>query len=107
VGLTGQHGQLTRITVIDPLSQEEIVMKKRARKLSLNRETLHSLEGLRRAVGGTDSDPTEVRTECFSHCASNCSNCTTESGTSAGSILATCGACSNGCATGGACTVGC
>jgi hypothetical protein len=79
-------------------------MKKKARRLTLNRETLHSLQHLHYVVGGVEATG---RTQCETRCASNCSNCGTESGSGDYSIFATCNVCSNECATGGACTVGC
>lgn len=69
--------------------------KKIIRKLALNRETMHSLDGVRNAVVGGRSIAV----------------CTTIGGTTrTEDTYDTCGpsaVCSGGCATGGACTVSC
>lgn len=77
-------------------------MKKKTRKLTLHRETLHSL------VYVSGGGPTG-RTDCWTGCATNCGGeCRTDdTGSGDPTIFATCGACSDGCATGGACTVSC
>jgi len=71
-------------------------MKKRTRKLSLNRETLFYLGSVTggitvaRTCTGTDQcgSPTDGGSDSYATCGFN-----------------TCGVCSGGCATGGACTV--
>jgi len=70
-------------------------MKKKAKKLVLNRETLWYLENV---VGGIS----------LARCLSNPCGNPGDGGTgSSPTVEATCYVCSNGCATGGACTVTC
>jgi len=70
--------------------------KKKAKKLTLNRETVIFLE---KVVGGIT---------VALRCGSDPCGHPGEGGTGGSpSIFDTCGACSNGCATGGACTVTC
>lgn len=73
-------------------------MKKHARKLVLNRETLRHLENLRNAVGGGT-----VHTNL-----SACAGCGDQGGAYGYFCMNTCEACSAAyCATGGACSVSC
>ena len=73
-------------------------MKKKVKKLVLNRETLGNLKGV---VGGALT--------LSPRCQSSPCGPTGPGDTGGGdlTIFATCGACSAGCATGGACTVTC
>ena len=77
-------------------------MRKKSRKLQLNRETLRTLtHGLNRVVGGTN----ETLTVCGSQCPS-CPSVRCEGGTDTG-VICTGSVCSNTCETGGACTGSC
>jgi hypothetical protein len=77
-------------------------MKKKARKLTLNRETLRFLDlGLKEVVGADTY---------AAGCATIGRRCTGTGDTGISvdpTICQTCYECSNGCATGGACTVSC
>jgi hypothetical protein len=82
-------------------------MKKKSKKLTLHRETLRSMEDFRMrgvvgaaTIGLRCNDGDTVGGECIS--AGTCQPNDTTTGTP--TIFATCGACSDGCATGGACT---
>ena len=77
-------------------------MKKKSRKLSLNRETVRILEGgLEGAAGGFSKYCTESVTDC----GSGCPNCdSTRCGGGSGGFC-TAGVCSADCETGGACTL--
>jgi hypothetical protein len=78
-------------------------MKKKIKKLTLSRETLHSLDGsLRSALGGTAS---AVCTRLH-QCSLTCTGCG-GGGASDGGCFQTADLCSNACATGGACSVTC
>lgn len=73
-------------------------MRKRRKKLQLNRESILALNrGLERVAGAAPSD----NTFCLA-----CPSVKCEGGTDTG-ILCTNSVCSDTCATGGACTVGC
>ena len=77
-------------------------MKKKVKKLTINRETLRSLDGLQGVEGGSGPgpthalgcDPTNVGTNCIT-------------GTGSYDTCAPSYRCSNNCATGGACTLSC
>ena len=75
-------------------------MKKKVRKLTLNRETLCSLEDLRSAFGAGSLGCTLGRRGTLT-----CTTC--EGGGGNPTNFASCGVCSNQCETGGACTVTC
>ena len=77
-------------------------MKKKARKLTLNRETLLVLD-LNGIAGGIGPRPQTEQMACNTVAI----RCNTEGGGSAGGCYNTADLCSNGCATGGACTVTC
>lgn len=76
-------------------------MRKKIRKLRLNRETLRRLDaGLEHVVGGFET------ISCNTACPRGCESIKCE-GSEDTYVICTGGVCSNECATGGACTVGC
>ena len=77
-------------------------MKKRPKKLLLNRETLHALDSHRVVGAGPETGPGVCTTIIATDCDGESRDCT-----GAPTLLNTCGVCSNECATGGACTVTC
>lgn len=77
-------------------------MRRRNRKLSLNRDTLLRLETLDNVAGGfTATNCPLPRCQSLVYACTN--TCTT--GDTTPTLLQTCNVCSNTCQTGGACTV--